>query len=185
MKGRAPHEESFTFRGTTCCLRGRIWRSEKQGQSTSTEVARQKANKLECLSTLLAVLALVDSMVHFKSVVRVALLAVGSLSAVSGFLTPSPLGVRLQSSSSRAHARSSVSSLSMKVFDWKKRAALAADPSLADFKVGEENILGKLAPAPGSRRPKTRKGRGIAAGQGATCGFGMRGQKSRAGRPTR
>ena len=30
-----------------------------------------------------------------------------------------------------------------------------------------------------------RKGRGIAAGQGASCGFGMRGQKSRSGRPTR
>merc|ERR1719486_943646 len=30
-----------------------------------------------------------------------------------------------------------------------------------------------------------RKGRGISAGQGATCGFGMRGQKSRSGRPKR
>ena len=38
---------------------------------------------------------------------------------------------------------------------------------------------------PGSRRKKLRKGRGIAAGQGASCGFGMRGQKSRSGRPTR
>jgi len=37
----------------------------------------------------------------------------------------------------------------------------------------------------GSRRKKTRKGRGIAAGQGASCGFGMRGQKSRSGKPTR
>ena len=37
----------------------------------------------------------------------------------------------------------------------------------------------------GSRRKKMRKGRGIAAGQGASCGFGMRGQKSRSGRPTR
>ncbi len=37
----------------------------------------------------------------------------------------------------------------------------------------------------GARRRKTRKGRGIAAGQGASCGFGMRGQKSRSGRPTR
>jgi hypothetical protein len=46
-------------------------------------------------------------------------------------------------------------------------------------------ILGNLQPAPGSKKPKTRKGRGIAAGQGATCGFGMRGQKSRGGRPTR
>lgn len=37
----------------------------------------------------------------------------------------------------------------------------------------------------GSRQKKLRKGRGIAAGQGASCGFGMRGQKSRSGRPTR
>jgi large subunit ribosomal protein L15 len=37
----------------------------------------------------------------------------------------------------------------------------------------------------GARRRKTRKGRGIAAGQGASCGFGMRGQKSRSGSPTR
>jgi large subunit ribosomal protein L15 len=45
--------------------------------------------------------------------------------------------------------------------------------------------IGELAPQPGSRRAKKRKGRGIAAGQGASCGFGMRGQKSRSGRPTR
>jgi len=37
----------------------------------------------------------------------------------------------------------------------------------------------------GARRRKVRVGRGIAAGQGASCGFGMRGQKSRSGRPTR
>jgi large subunit ribosomal protein L15 len=37
----------------------------------------------------------------------------------------------------------------------------------------------------GSRKKKLRKGRGIAAGQGASCGFGMRGQKSRSGRSTR
>merc|ERR1711990_1310246 len=37
----------------------------------------------------------------------------------------------------------------------------------------------------GSRKKKLRKGQGIAAGQGASCGFGMRGQKSRSGRPTR
>ncbi len=37
----------------------------------------------------------------------------------------------------------------------------------------------------GARRKKLRKGRGISAGQGASCGFGMRGQKSRSGRPTR
>ena len=45
--------------------------------------------------------------------------------------------------------------------------------------------LQTLQPQKGSRRRKLRKGRGIAAGQGASCGFGMRGQKSRSGRPTR
>lgn len=45
--------------------------------------------------------------------------------------------------------------------------------------------LQSLNANPGARRRKLRKGRGIAAGQGASCGFGMRGQKSRAGRPTR
>jgi large subunit ribosomal protein L15 len=45
--------------------------------------------------------------------------------------------------------------------------------------------LNDLQPQTGSRRRKLRKGRGIAAGQGASCGFGMRGQKSRSGSPTR
>lgn len=45
--------------------------------------------------------------------------------------------------------------------------------------------LQNLQPQQGARRAKRRKGRGIAAGQGASCGFGMRGQKSRSGRPTR
>jgi len=45
--------------------------------------------------------------------------------------------------------------------------------------------LQSLQPQTGARRRKLRKGRGIAAGQGASCGFGMRGQKSRSGRPTR
>ena len=45
--------------------------------------------------------------------------------------------------------------------------------------------LDSLQSNKGSRRKKLRKGRGIAAGQGASCGFGMRGQKSRSGRPTR
>jgi len=40
-------------------------------------------------------------------------------------------------------------------------------------------------PQPGSQKRRRRVGRGIAAGQGASCGFGMRGQKSRSGRPTR
>lgn len=45
--------------------------------------------------------------------------------------------------------------------------------------------LDDIAPQVGSTRRRRRVGRGIAAGQGASCGFGMRGQKSRSGRPTR
>lgn len=40
-------------------------------------------------------------------------------------------------------------------------------------------------PKKGSRKRRRRIGRGIAAGQGASGGFGMRGQKSRSGRGTR
>ena len=40
-------------------------------------------------------------------------------------------------------------------------------------------------PKAGSKRRRRRVGRGISAGQGASCGFGMRGQKSRSGRGTR
>jgi large subunit ribosomal protein L15 len=45
--------------------------------------------------------------------------------------------------------------------------------------------LEDLRPQAGSQHRKRRVGRGIAAGQGASCGVGMRGQKSRSGRPTR
>ncbi len=45
--------------------------------------------------------------------------------------------------------------------------------------------IGDVGPKAGSQKRRTRKGRGISAGQGASCGFGMRGQKSRSGRPTR
>ncbi len=45
--------------------------------------------------------------------------------------------------------------------------------------------LNDLQPQAGSKRRRRRVGRGIAAGQGASCGFGMRGQKSRSGRGTR
>jgi large subunit ribosomal protein L15 len=41
--------------------------------------------------------------------------------------------------------------------------------------------LHELKPAPGSRRPRKRVGRGIAAGQGKTAGRGTKGQKARAG----
>jgi len=70
----------------------------------------------------------------------------------------------------------------MKLHDWKRRQADEADINdVENF----EFTLSNLRPAPGSRKSRTRKGRGISAGQGATCGFGMRGQKARSGRPTR
>ncbi|MFZ4640419.1 MAG: 50S ribosomal protein L15 [Nodosilinea sp.] len=45
--------------------------------------------------------------------------------------------------------------------------------------------LNDLQPQSGSKHRRRRVGRGISAGQGASCGFGMRGQKSRSGRGTR
>ena len=45
--------------------------------------------------------------------------------------------------------------------------------------------LENISPKEGSKRRKRRVGRGISAGQGASCGFGMRGQKSRSGTGTK
>ena len=45
--------------------------------------------------------------------------------------------------------------------------------------------LNNLRPAPGSKRPKKRVGRGIAAGGGKTAGRGHKGQRSRSGGNTR
>ncbi|MEM1367864.1 MAG: 50S ribosomal protein L15 [Cyanobacteria bacterium P01_H01_bin.15] len=45
--------------------------------------------------------------------------------------------------------------------------------------------LHDIGPKVGSQKRKRRVGRGIAAGQGASCGFGMRGQKSRSGTGTK
>ena len=100
---------------------------------------------------------------------RLALLA-ALVSAAAGFSSFTPRNLC---------ATNNGSNLSMKIYDWKRRTA---DESALHE---EEFTLGNLRPAPGSRKRKNRKGRGIAAGQGATCGFGMRGQKSRSGRPTR
>eukprot|EP00271_Cylindrocystis_brebissonii_P009536 TRINITY_DN24490_c0_g1_i1.p1 TRINITY_DN24490_c0_g1~~TRINITY_DN24490_c0_g1_i1.p1 ORF type:complete len:265 (-),score=39.34 TRINITY_DN24490_c0_g1_i1:272-1066(-) len=60
--------------------------------------------------------------------------------------------------------------------------AQAAEVVLDESEESEPRFrLNNIAPQPGSRRKNKRKGRGIAAGQGASCGFGMRGQKSRSG----
>jgi large subunit ribosomal protein L15 len=45
--------------------------------------------------------------------------------------------------------------------------------------------LHELAPNSGAKKRRRRVGRGISAGQGASCGFGMRGQKSRSGTGTK
>jgi large subunit ribosomal protein L15 len=41
--------------------------------------------------------------------------------------------------------------------------------------------LNTIKPGPGSKRPKLRVGRGASAGQGKTCGRGVKGQKARKG----
>jgi large subunit ribosomal protein L15 len=43
----------------------------------------------------------------------------------------------------------------------------------------------EITPKEGSKRRRRRSGRGISAGKGASCGFGMRGQKSRSGTGTK
>jgi large subunit ribosomal protein L15 len=45
--------------------------------------------------------------------------------------------------------------------------------------------LHQIAPKPSAKKRRRRVGRGISAGQGASCGFGMRGQKSRSGTGTK
>jgi large subunit ribosomal protein L15 len=41
--------------------------------------------------------------------------------------------------------------------------------------------LNTLSPAPGSKKPRLRVGRGASAGQGKTCGRGIKGQRARKG----
>ncbi|XP_059455550.1 large ribosomal subunit protein uL15c [Corylus avellana] len=57
----------------------------------------------------------------------------------------------------------------------------ARSPVVGAESSGVRFRLDNLGPQPGSRKKAKRKGRGISAGQGNSCGFGMRGQKSRSG----
>ncbi len=41
--------------------------------------------------------------------------------------------------------------------------------------------LNTISPAPGARKPRLRVGRGASAGQGKTCGRGVKGQRARKG----
>lgn len=47
--------------------------------------------------------------------------------------------------------------------------------------MSEGTLLNQMKPAPGSKRPRKRVGRGIGSGLGKTCGKGHKGQLSRAG----
>jgi len=77
----------------------------------------------------------------------------------------------------RSVAAPAVSTVSMKVFDWKRRTDTYSEES--------EFMLHNLRPAPGSAHRKIRKCRGMGSGKGGPGGYGMRGQLSRGGRPTR
>eukprot|EP00904_Undaria_pinnatifida_P006610 jgi/Undpi1/3079/HiC_scaffold_15.g06454.m1 len=91
--------------------------------------------------------------------------------AANAFFAPTAFtGQQLAGVSAPSHT----SGVTMKIFDWKRRQ----EP---DGVVIDEVRVDTLKSAPGSRHRHKRKGRGIAAGQGASCGFGMRGQKSRSG----
>jgi large subunit ribosomal protein L15 len=79
--------------------------------------------------------------------------------------------------SSAISAHRCAPAVTMKVYDWQTRGTPPPDLETLD--------LSNMKVSPGSHKAKTRKGRGISAGQGATCGFGTRGQKSRAGRSVR
>lgn len=67
--------------------------------------------------------------------------------------------------------------LSMKIFDHAKREAFKTYEIPDDYVLSVNTIRAN----PGARHRFLRVGRGIAAGQGASCGRGMRGQKSRKG----
>lgn len=109
-------------------------------------------------------------------VVRTALIAAAMVASAAAFSTS------FVPRASTVSTVASTSTMSMKIFDWKRRTA---DESTLNDVENTEWTFDNLKPAPGSRQSKKRKGRGISAGQGATCGFGMRGQKARSGRPTR
>lgn len=107
---------------------------------------------------------------------------VGLVASADAFSSFTPGSSSLVASIPKTSNGGGSSLLTMKLYDWKRRDA---DESAINDIENFEFTLDNLRPAPGARKSRTRKGRGIAAGQGATCGFGMRGQKSRSGRPTR
>ncbi|KAL0463580.1 UNVERIFIED_CONTAM: 50S ribosomal protein L15, chloroplastic [Sesamum latifolium] len=60
----------------------------------------------------------------------------------------------------------------------------SAASGVQECNLSSQNVrfrLDNLGPQPGSRKKAKRKGRWHSAGQGGSCGFGMKGQKSRSG----
>lgn len=102
------------------------------------------------------------------STMRAALALVCLVQAANGLMT-SPAMV--------ARAASSRAAVSMRIFAWKTRGEDA--PTL------EGLDMESLSKSPGSTHRRMRKGRGVSAGKGVTCGFGNRGQKSRSGSSVR
>jgi large subunit ribosomal protein L15 len=81
----------------------------------------------------------------------------------------------------RLGVRSCVSSSSVRCIAPLPFRAVRLNVTAMATAVPERLRLSNLSPTKGSRRLEKRKGRGHGAGQGGTCGFGNRGQKSRAG----
>ncbi|CAM9244129.1 unnamed protein product [Scytosiphon promiscuus] len=102
-----------------------------------------------------------------------AVTALFCVGAANAFFAPTAFAGQQLVAGTRASSRTSTG-VTMKIFDWKRRES-------EDGLVLDRIAVDTLKPAPGSRHRHKRKGRGIAAGQGASCGFGMRGQKSRSG----
>jgi large subunit ribosomal protein L15 len=100
-----------------------------------------------------------------------------SLLSLSTAFLPSSLS--LTTLQTTVHTSVRKNDVSMKLYDWKRRENVevfeAENPDTMVFN------LNNLRPSPGATKRKERKGRGIAAGQGASCGYGMRGQNSRGG----
>ncbi|XP_020105148.1 50S ribosomal protein L15, chloroplastic [Ananas comosus] len=107
--------------------------------------------------------------------------------SLSSSSSPSPLLLRLPPSPFKGNVRTLCplflrrQTKTPSLFCCRASAADYAASASASAVATERFRLNNLGPQPGSRRKGKRKGRGIAAGQGNSCGFGMRGQKSRSG----
>eukprot|EP00891_Asterochloris_glomerata_P003197 jgi/Astpho2/3197/Aster-05726 len=64
---------------------------------------------------------------------------------------------------------------------WRARACKPIAAAAAATEPAERLRLNNLSPQEGARQKERRKGRGYGGHQGGSCGFGMRGQKSRSG----